>query len=199
MPVVLKGGVELQKGLRMLAPDLMKELRVELTPLLRSVTGVAKANVPAIMGYELRNFNDPGYQRESRTSRTNPFPSYDATEIRKGLTYSIGASRKNNSGYVSLVRLLNKSRPGAIIEIAGRKNLRGSDKSNSNNRNAGAHFINQLNEQVGGIKQYGKTQDSRGRLLFAAWAENQARVMPLVLAAFDKAARKFKSRLDLAA
>jgi len=200
MPVQIEGIVEIQKAMRKLAPDLMKELQKEVRPLLRSVVNEAKAKLPPEMGYDLRNFNDPGYERKSGTSKARAFPSYDRSEVRRGLTYSLGQSRRNRSGYVSLARMLNKSAAGAIIETAGRQGLYGSKESRSNNPDAGAHFIRQLsNFQVGPIKQYGRGEKTRGRLLFAAWYEQQNRVMPLVVKAYEKAAMKFKSRLDLAA
>lgn len=200
MPVQIEGIVEIQKAMRKLAPDLMKELQAEVRPLLKSVTSNAKSRLPSEMSYDLRNFNYPGYERKSGTSKTRAFPSYQVSDVRKGLTYSLGQSRKNRSGYVSLARMLNKSAAGAIIETAGRKGLYGSGRSQSNNPDAGAQFIRQLsNVEVGPLKQYGRSEKTKGRLLFAAWYEQQNRVMPLVLKAYDKAAVAFKRRLDLAA
>lgn len=200
MPVEISGIVEVTRAMRKLAPDILKEMQAELRPLLRETTNAAKAKLPAEMGYELRNFNNPGYERKSATSKSRAFPSYNVTEVRKGLTYSLAASRPNRSGYVSLVRMMNKSATGAIIETAGRKGLYGSNRSQSNNPDAGAQFIRALsNSEVGALKQYGKSDKTKGRLLFAAWYERQNRLMPKVVEAYDKAARRFKSRLDLAA
>lgn len=222
MPVEIKGIVEISRAMRKLAPDIMKELQKEVKPLLAEATNTAKSKLPGAMSYELRNFNDPGYERKSRTSKSRAFPSYDATEVRKGLTYSVAQTRANRSGYVSVARLLNKSAAGGIIETAGRVNLGGrasshkatvnkryspmsiniqtSKDSNSNNPDAGGRFIRALsNSEVGPLKQYGKSNKTKGRLIFAAWYEKQNALMPKVLEAYDKAARKFKSRLDLAA
>ena len=222
MPVQIEGIVEVSRAMRKLAPDIMREMQAELRPLVRETVNVARAKLPSQMGYELRNFNDPGYERRSRTSKTRPFPSYDASEVRRGLTYSMGQTRANRSGYVSVLRLLNKSAAGGIIETAGRKNLSGRGKSHqitvnrrynptkvtvsstkdsqSNNPGAGRHFIRALsNSEVGPLKQYGRTANTKGRLLFAAWAETQNRVMPRIVAAYDKAGRRFQQRLDLAA
>lgn len=199
MPVEIKGIVEVTRAMRKLAPDILKEMQAELRPLLRETTSAAKAKLPAEMGFMLRNFNDPGYVRVSRTGRKDAFPSYTATEVRKGLTYSLGQQRANRSGYVSVATLLNKSRPGAIIEVAGRKNPYGSNRSQSNNPNAGSQFIRGLSGEVGALKQYGRSEKTKGRLLFAAWYEHQNRLMPKIVAAYDKAGRRFKQRLDLAA
>lgn len=200
MPVQIEGIVEVTRAMRKLAPDILKELQGEIRPLLRETTAAAKAKLPASMGYDLRNFNFPGYERKSGTSKTRAFPSYDVSDVRRGLTYSLGQTRANRSGYVSLVRMINKSAAGAIIETAGRKGLYGSDRSQSNNPEAGSHFIRQLsNFEVGPLKQYGRGEKTKGRLLFAAWYEKQNLLMPKVVAAYDKAGRKFKQRLDLAA
>jgi len=200
MPVEIKGIVEISRAMRKLAPDIMRELQNEVRPLARETVTKARVKLPATMGYELRNFNDPGYERKSRTGRTRAFPSYNAVDVRRGLTYSMGQSRSNRSGYVSLLRLLNKSAAGGIIETAGRDNLYGSRKSQSKNPDAGGHFIRALsNSEVGPLKQYGKNNKTRGRLLFAAWYETQNRLMPQIVAAYDKAGRRFKQRLDLAA
>lgn len=200
MPVEIKGIVEITRAMRKLAPDIMRELQNEVRPLAREAVNTARAKLPNQMGYELRNFNDPGYERKSTTSRTRAFPSYNAGEVRRGLTYSMGQSRQNRSGYVSLLRLLNKSASGGIIETAGRENLFGSSRSQSNNPDAGARFINTLSgSEIGPLKQYGRSNKTKGRLLFAAWYETQNRLMPRIVAAYDKAGRKFKHRLDLAA
>lgn len=199
MPVEIEGIVEVTRAMRKLAPDILKEMQAELRPLLRETTNAAKAKLPAEMGYDLRNFNYPGYDRKSRTGRSRAFPSYDVSDVRKGLTYSLAQSRPNRSGYVSVARLLNKSATGAIMETAGRKGLYGSNRSQSNNPDAGASFIRGLSNDVGGLKQYGRNDKTKGRLLFAAWYEKQNRLMPKILDAYDKAARRFKQRLDLAA
>ena len=200
MPVEIKGIVEVTRAMRKLAPDILKELQGEVRPLLRETVNAAKAKLPAEMSYDLRNFNSPGYERKSGTSKTRAFPSYDVSDVRKGLTYSVAQSRQNRSGYVSVARMLNKSAAGAIIETAGRKGLYGSGRSQSPNPEAGAHFIRMLsNVEVGPLKQYGRGEKTKGRLLFASWYEKQNRLMPKVVMAYDKAGRKFKQRLDLAA
>ena len=200
MPVEIKGIVEVTRAMRKFAPDILKEMQAELRPLLRETTNAAKAKLPSEMGYELRNFNNPGYERRSGTSKSRAFPSYEVSEVRKGLTYSLAQSRPNRTGYVSVARMLNKSAAGAIIETAGRKGLYGSGRSQSNNPDAGAHFIRALsNSEVGPLKQYGRGEKTKGRLLFAAWYEKQNRLMPKIVEAYDKAARRFQQRLDLAA
>lgn len=199
MPVEIEGIVEVTRAMRKLAPDILKEMQAELRPLLRETTNAAKAKLPPEMGYELRNFNYPGYERKPRVGK-RAFPSYNVTEVRKGLTYSLAQSRPNRSGYVSVARMINKSPSGAIIETAGRKGYYGSNRSQSNNPDAGAQFIRALsNSEVGPLKQYGRNEKTKGRLLFASWYERQNRLMPKIVEAYDKAARRFKQRLDLAA
>ena len=44
------------------------------------------------------------------------------------------------------------------------------------------------------LKQYDKFQRNRGRLLYAAYAENQGRALDAVFKAIDKAAKALKTR-----
>jgi hypothetical protein len=198
MPVEIKGIVEVTKAMRKLAPDILKELQGEVRPLLRETVNAAKGKLPPEFSYDLRNFNYPGYDRKSSIGKMEAFPSYQLSEVRKGLTYSLAQSRPNRSGFVSVSRMMNKSRAGAIIEIAGRDDLYGSSRSQSRNPDAGAHFIRQLSSQVGPLKQYGRNKKTKGRLLFSAWQQKQNQLMPKVVEAYDRAARRFKQRLDLA-
>jgi hypothetical protein len=92
-----------------------------------------------------------------------------------------------NTGFVSLFALLNKSRTGAIIETAGRLNPQGDPRSKSNNPNAGARFIGAMNG-VGGLKDYsGRGKNSTGRLLYAAYYRNQGKALNAVLKSLETA------------
>ena len=138
MPVEVKGLVETQKALKKLAPDLYDNMRQEIRVALRTVSNDAKQMVqPAVYG--LYNWQATGAEVKSRTSRKEAFPKYDPKVIRKGLTYTLGKSKRNNAGFIAMYSLLNKSRAGSIIETAGRKNFNGDPRSQSNNPNAGAH------------------------------------------------------------
>jgi len=196
MPVVIEGVVGLRKALNKLAPDIKKELDKEVREALKPIIQDARSKVPATAPGGLFNYNYPGYERKSRTSRKRGFPSYDPKAIRKGLTYSVATSRMKQSGFVALFTLLNKSASGAIIETAGRKNPGGDPESQSNNRDAGRRFIGAMNG-VGPLKDYsGRGQMSTGRLLYAAYARNQGKAVNATLIAIEKAKQTFYKRIS---
>jgi hypothetical protein len=164
-----------------------KEVREALKPIIAD----ARAHVPASAPGGLFNWNSPGYERKSRTSRARAFPSYDSKLIRKGLVYSITPSAVKKSGFVSLFSLLNKSAAGAIIETAGRLNPGGDARSQSNNPNAGSRFIGAMNG-VGALKDYsGRGKNSTGRLLYAAYARNQGKALNAIFQSIENAKRNF--------
>lgn len=196
MPVVIEGVVELKKALRQLAPDIKKEMDKNVREALKPIVRDARAHVPGTAPGGLINWNNPGYERKSRTGRKQAFPSYDQTIIRRGLTYSIGNSKIDNSGFVSLFTLLNKSRQGSIIEVAGRAGGR-NPKSESNNPNAGAMFIGAMNG-IGGLVDYsGRGKNSTGRLLYAAYARNKGKAVNATLRSVEEAKQKLYQRVRL--
>lgn len=196
MPVVVSGVVELRKALRKLAPDIKSEMDKEVREALKPIIKDARAHVPSTAPGGLINWNSPGYDRKPRVpGKKSAFPSYNQTVIRRGLTYSIANSRVDKSNLTSLFTLFNKSRVGAIIETAGRKNPGGNPNSKSNNPDAGRRFIGAMNG-VGGLKDYaGRGRDSSGRLLYAAYARNQGRALNATLMAVDKAKQRLYTRI----
>lgn len=195
MPVVIEGVVGLRKALAVIAPDIKKELDKEVREALKPIIADARSKVPGTAPGGLYNYNYPGYERKSRTSRKRGFPSYDPRAIRKGLTYSVATSRMKNSGFVSLFTLFNKSASGAIIETAGRKNPGGNPESKSNNRDAGRRFVGAMNG-IGALKDYsGRGQMSTGRLLYAAYARNEGRALNATLIAIEKAKQNLYTKI----
>lgn len=190
MPVVIEGIVGLRKALNKYAPDLRKQLDEQVKLALKPIIADARAHVPEQS--VLRNFNSPGYVRKSRTGREDAFPSYDARIVRKGLTYSLAKKRNDRSGFVSMFTLLNKSRVGAIIETAGRRNPDGNPRSQSNNPDAGRRFIGAMN-QIGGLRDFGgKGRPTTGRLLFAAYDRNEGKALDAIMKALENTAALFK-------
>lgn len=194
MPVVVQGAVGLRKALTRYAPELKKQYDKELREAMKPVIDSARAKVPQqIFGGDNNWTNNPG-----------KFPKYDPGVIRRGLVYST-AGKKSMSGFVSLATLLNKSAVGAIAETAGRVNPYGRTKSKSLNPNAGQMMIERLNEHMGHLKAYQNGDNkSRGRLLYAAYAENQGKALDAVMAAVNKANRELdaimtKDRWSIAA
>lgn len=191
---MVEGVPELKKALKKFAPDLRKQMDDEIRVALKEVTNAAKAKVPNQSPGGLYNWQDKGVESVSRTSRARAFPKYNARVIRRGLTYSLGRGKRNQSGFSSLYSLLNKSASGAIAETAGRlSGVTGSSRSKSSNPQAGARFIAGMNG-IGAMKSHDGRQKSTGRILFAAYAENEGKALDGVFRAIDKASRLFKER-----
>ena len=192
MPLQVKGLAEAKRTLNKISPTLATQVDNDIRRSLLSIRDEARGQVPAsIPG--LTNFRRvKGKVAQSRTSRKRAFPKYDPIAIRKGLTYSMHKGRANNSGYRSLYSMLNRNAAGAIIETAGRKNPQGDPNSLSNNKGAGAHFIQAIQNEFGGFKQTGKTRETQGRLMGAAVAANQTRVQETIVSAIFSAIDKLQ-------
>ena len=194
MPVVVSGVPELKRALKQFAPDLRKQMDDEIRTALKEVTNAAKAKVPDQAPGGLYNWQDNGSESKSRTSRARAFPKYNARIIRRGLTYSMGRTKRNMSGFAGLYTLFNKSASGAIAETAGRlSGASGSRRSESNNPNAGARFISGMNG-IGAMKSVDGRQKSTGRILFAAYVENEGKALDATFRAIDKAAKALNAR-----
>lgn len=205
MPLVVEGIPELKKALKNFAPELRKEMDDEIRAALKEVVTVAKAKVPSQAPGNLYNWNETEREPASRTSKFRAFPKYDATLIRQGMTYSIGQQKRNRFGFAGMFSLFNKDAAGSIVELAGRVHPDGrtqkggrqpggssKDIGQSNNPNAGRTFVRAMNDLP--FKQYDKFQRNRGRLLYAAYAENQGRALDAVFKAIDKASKALKTR-----
>lgn len=185
MPTNVKGVIEARRVLAKVSPELYKNMNVRITAGLKDVQNLARSEVVDSV-FALRNFNDTGVVRESRTSRTRAFPMYNAQLVRKGLTYSIGKQKKTNNGFTALYSMLNKSAAGAIIETAGRLNPYGDSASQSNNKDAGAYFINAITGQFGALQQTGKSDKTKGRLMGDAVSQRKAKLTHEILRSIDE-------------
>ena len=205
MPVVVEGVPELKKALKKFAPDLRKQMDDEIRVALKEVRDSARNKVPGVAPGGLYNWNDNGQDVTSRTSKTRGFPLYNASLIRRGITYKMGATRRNRQGFSALYSLLNSEASGVIAEWAGRVNPNGRPQmgnkgsrstqthGRSNNPRAGQKFVYAMNG-IGPLKQYDKFNRGRGRILYAAYAENRGKALDAVMKAIDKASRSFNSR-----
>lgn len=198
MPIDAKGVLELRKALKQVAPDISKESKKEIAGLLRSISNKAKGFVPSeapLSGW--------GIARGVWENRT-----YDAGEIKRGITFSSAPSKPNKRGFRALAAIYNKSAAGAIYETAGRKNPNGQphqettrgkyssyvDTSNkvskSANPNAGKQFINAMGPIYKATRQEGQTgrvsRKMNGRLIFRAWGEDNGKVNAKVMKAIEK-------------
>lgn len=203
MPTEVKGVIALRKALNAYAPDLAKELTVEITKSLKVIQKDARGFVPDKAPNNLYNWNENAagkitarssmFRTFNTEGRVRMFPLYDAATVKRGIVYRTGYGKPNARGFRSLFRVKNMSAAGAIYETAGRKNPMGDPKSKSNNPNAGARFVQQ--GPIFGRKKEG--QDMRGRLLFRAWEQDQGKQMVAIFKAIDKTSEMFKKRTSI--
>ena len=216
MAVVVEGLAGFRKALNELAPHIARNMnariRAEIAPIIKD----AEAKVPAAIFGMPNNWGT--HVGVNANPRTGYFPRYDADEIRAGLTYSLARQKKTKSGYTSMITLLNKSAAGAIAETAGRSNpngrpqyarretrggvqyyVRTSKQSMSDNPRAGQMMIERLDAQMGTMKNFkGKSsKKTEGRLLYAAYAENQGKALDAIMKAIEDAKREFNRQSTL--
>jgi hypothetical protein len=189
MPAVeLRGNSDLRKALRQFAPDLDKELKLELRkamqPVVRKARGYVEAN-------PMSNWN-------ASSSDTAKFPRYSASVVSKGIGFSTGVTKKNKNGFNGMAKIYNKTAAGAIYEQAGVKNPQGQPwvgpkgpagkkYSHSNWKGAGQQFIENLPEIQSSLK-------GQGRLIYRAWAESRGVAEGAAMKAIDKATMAFTAR-----
>ena len=194
MPVVVVGLKEAQKAMRALQPDLDKNLRKEIRTILKPILATAKGYVKDSPMPGLSNWTGTTHGLWAKKQ-------FNASEVRKGIKTQIGATKRKNSGFISLVRIVNTSTAGMIIETAGRKNAKGQpwdpsssshNFSHSRNPDAGLHFINSIGGQLSGEEM------KRGRLIYRAMAENQGKVVVAVMRAIEATSRQSVKYVDAA-
>lgn len=201
MAIVLEGGLNTLKALRKFTPDLYKEMNKEIRSAMQEVISDAKSRVPVSIN-GLSQWSQPNKYLGQQN-----FPKYNSSVIRRGLQYSTRSSRPNKSGYMILYSLLNKTAAGAIAETAGTINkgkgqpwvgpkvdraFGGRKQSHSPNPNAGRHFIDALDKDIGELKRVRSIKkDKRGRILYAALDAQQGRTQDKIMAAIKKATDNF--------
>jgi len=185
MPVNVTGVKELQAAMKILDPNLNKEMQTEIKNAMIPIRDQAKGYMPA------NNEVLSGWRKVNVTAeqKYRAFPFYDQDVARNGIYYSKGATRANKSGFSMVNFIANKSASGAIFETAGRKNPGGDPKSESLNPRAGIHFI-QSAQNASPLKGNGM---QRGRAIYRAWYEDEGKVYAAVLKAIDTVATKFNN------
>ena len=202
MPAEVTGALELRKALKQLSPEIAKESQKEISGLLRSITNKAKGFVPSEA--PLSGWGNAVGVWENRV--------YDASTIKRGITYSAAPSKRNKRGFRSLATIYNKSAAGAIYETAGRKNPNGqpsqastrgkfsnyvdtsSQVNKSANPNAGKQFIDAMPPLYKVQRKQGQSgrvsRKMNGRLIFRAWGEDNGKVNAKVLKAIESSVDK---------
>jgi hypothetical protein len=196
MPVQVVGLKEAQKAMRALQPtlnkELNKEIKVMLKPIITKARGYALSDPPGLRNWTIKGGSRQITKATSHFAPKTNFPLYQASVVRAGIKSETFPSKPNRNGFISLVRIVNASRAGAIYEIAGIKNPGGRpwdpknkshNFSHSRNPDAGAHFINSL----GATKGNGKM---RGRLIYKAWAEDQGRALGHIMKAIEATSKR---------
>ena len=193
MPVEVKGVLALRKALNAYAPDLAKELTVEITKSLKIIQKSARGFVPNNAPGGLYNWQfdsarkitaqNSMFKTFNAKGRVRFFPLYNATEIKRGIVYRTGYGKPNSKGFRSLFRIYNKSAAGVIYEWAGRINPSGVTPQ-------GARFVQQ--GPIYGRKRDG--QDMRGRVLYRAWEQDEGKQMVAIFKAIEQARVNFEKR-----
>lgn len=196
MPTEIEGAIELRKAIKKYAPNLGKETTKEIGRVLRPLVTKAKGFVP----------NEAPLSGWANSVGEWTYRVYNASEIRRGITFSSAPAKPNRKGFRALVRIINKSAAGEIYETAGRKSPSGQpweanstskSMSHSANRNAGRQFIDAM-DGTGQMSQANQSTGpgrrgryAKGRLIFRAWAEDQGKANAAVLKAIETANNKF--------
>lgn len=173
MPTEVKGAVALRKALRQFEPDLAKETTKEIASFLKPVVKQAKGFAPS-------NDQVPsGWVKRPNAGGRWAARSYDAAEVRRGITFKSTPSKPNRNGFRSLATIFNKSAAGAIYETAGRKS------------GIEGNFTPKLPKAYD-LK--GNNPKNRGRVIFKAVEEDQGEARKHIIQAIEKAAAKLNSR-----
>ena len=184
MPVEVRGLKEARKALRSFAPDLEKNLNKQVHAFAAPVVNEAKGYVQASPG-GLTNWIVGGSAakfKKSTESKKGSFPKFNASEVKQGIRFSTAPTKRNSKGFISLYRILNSSRAGAIYERAGTVNKNHSKTARPN-----------FNEQLGG---YVGKPHMQGRLIFKAWAHDQGKTTGKVAKAVDDTLREFQAQTN---
>lgn len=171
MPVKLQGAVALRKALLKFEPDLAKETSKEIASFVKPLARNAKGFVPT-------NEDMPsGWLKRPNAKGKWADRYFDASEIRKGISYKTTPSKVNNRGFRALASVLNKSRGGYIYELAGRT----------------SGVVGNFTPRLGGELK-GNTKRLTGRLIFRSFNQDRGKATAGVLKAIEKSAAKFNAR-----
>jgi hypothetical protein len=180
MPASVKGGIELRKALKEFTPDLAKGMTKEISAALKPVVKVARGYMPN-ENEVLSNWGITGNQINATSSAfsTATFPRFVSPIVKSNIGFKSSPSKKNSRGFRSLAQLFNKSRAGAIYEVAGTKN-------------PNSKFV--MNQEGKISSQLKGNGNRRGRALYRAYEEDNGKALSGVLKAIDNAKNKLNQR-----
>ena len=171
MPTEVKGALALRKALKQFEPDLAKETTKEIASFLKPVVKQAKGFVPS------NDAAPSGWLKRPNAGGRWAQRSFDAAEVRRGITFKSTPSKPNRNGFRSLATIFNKSAAGAIYETAGRK----------------SGITGNFTPHLGGSIR-GKDRKNSGRVIFRAVDQDQGEARKHIIQAIEKAAAKLNSR-----
>jgi len=180
MPASVKGAVELRKALKAFTPDLAKGLTKDMARAMSPIVKTARGYMPN-ENQVLSNWGIFGENINASSSAfaTTSFPKYVPSIVRANIGFKSTPSKENSRGFRSLAQLFNKTRAGAIYEVAG-------------TQNPDSVFVkNQDNKFASSIKGQGSR---RGRGLYRAYEEDHGKALQAVLKAIDDAKNKLNNR-----
>jgi hypothetical protein len=174
------GAIELRKALKQFTPDLAKGLTKEMAKAMRPIVKTARGYMPSETEV-LSNWGISGDRITASSSAfsTAKFPKYVASIVKSNIGFKSSPSKVNAKGFRSLARLFNKTRAGAIYEIAGTKNPDSAFVKNQTNK---------FSSQVKGIDA------RRGRGLYRAYEEDNGKALNAVLKSVENAKDKLNKR-----
>ena len=180
MPVEVKGAVELRKALRQFTPDLSKKLTKEMSQAVRPIVKTARGYMPN-ENEVLSNWGISGKSITATSSAfsTAKFPRYVPSIVRSNIGFKSSPSKANPRGFRSLAQLFNKTRAGAIYEIAGTQNPESKFVQNQDAK---------FNSQIKG------KGNRAGKGLYRAYEEDNGKALLAVLKAIDNAKTKLNQR-----
>lgn len=174
--VVLIGLRDTKKALKDYAPDVLKQMNAEIRGVGKSLTLVAKADIPEAP--PMRGWRQVPASA-GRTRGSAGWPAWDPAAIRKGIKFKTGGRRTKGSAISDAYSLVNDSAAGAIFEVAGRR---------SNGSGTGVDFINNLNKVRQASRAIWAALDDRGK----------REIQDAIVQAIDKAERELQARLAAA-
>ena len=143
--VVLEDYTRFKKILKEADPALRKAMDKEIRSFLTPVSSLANTKAPSTVL--------SGWTPAAEGSGKWAAKAWDQSTVQRGIAVRQGGKRSKGSATSSAWKIINKSAPGAIYELAGKKS--------KGKTVAGRTFVHMLTERGG----------SPSRLIWAAWDE----------------------------
>lgn len=202
--VELEGVKQDIKTIRLLAPELKKELDKEIKGVLRPILIEAQSLYPSTDQVRPSGWRKGGFKRFNgigpmTLDQTRGFIAYDGSRAKMGLRSISPKTKKNQVGFVGAYGIVQRDAGGAIFETAGRgsKASRARTRaSRSRNPNASRDFIQTVEKYHGVIPTARGEGNDKGRALIKAFDNNRSRAFAAVRSAMTSTINKIQTKLD---